>query len=186
MKHHNPYLAEFQKNPRNSNLYSDIATRKHMVRRFAWAIPNDRAIDTLLRQGPLVEVGAGKGYWAHLVRKAGGDIVAYDAAPHHANDWCGDGAVWTDVHVGGPEMAQRHSDRALLLVWPPYNEPMATDTLLAYGGRTVVYVGESPGGCTGDDDFHELLRGWGNVVSNVDIPRWGGIYDYMTVWRKKR
>ncbi|CAN0133571.1 unnamed protein product [Scytosiphon promiscuus] len=48
--------------------------------RFAWAIPDERALRIMKHFGPIVEVGSGQGYWAMLLRARGVDINAYDKA----------------------------------------------------------------------------------------------------------
>ena len=40
-------------------------------RRYAWAIPDERALRVLAHYGPVVEIGAGKGYWCALLRARG-------------------------------------------------------------------------------------------------------------------
>ena len=43
--------------------------------------PKRIALRTILAYSPLVEIGAGTGYWARLLRQLGADIVCYDAVP---------------------------------------------------------------------------------------------------------
>jgi hypothetical protein len=57
--------------------------------------------------------------------------------------------------------------RTLLIVWPTQNEVWASAAVECYfeaGGTCVAYVGEGPGGPTGDDVFHALL---GELVTCV-------------------
>jgi hypothetical protein len=51
----------------------ETADRHALVDRYGWAIPTDEAIAALVELSPLVEIGAGRGYWAHLLRQAGAD-----------------------------------------------------------------------------------------------------------------
>lgn len=141
---------------------------------FAWAVPDDGALDLIAKHWPtgVIEVGAGTGYWARQLADRGVDVAAYDLHPMGCgcdDDWCHgndpDGrmrkqARWHDVAKGGPEAAALHPDRTLLLCWPPYSEPVGAEAVRAFheaGGTTVAYVGEGPGGCTGDDKMHQLL-----------------------------
>lgn len=48
---------------------------------YAYAAPNAAALEALLAQSPLLELGAGTGYWARLLRGAGADVLALDIAP---------------------------------------------------------------------------------------------------------
>lgn len=163
--------------------------RDALVAKYAWAIPNDNAIELLAGMGPIIEMGAGNGYWAKLIVDAGGTIEPYDVKPgqHHYN--AVPRTVWYPVIDGGPDqITVRHKDWVLLLVWPPYQGALAFDALtrfLEVGGKTVVFVGESSGGCTADDRFFELLDARFDEVGDTDIPQWDGLHDYLTVYQRK-
>ncbi len=83
---------------------------------FAWAVPNDAALQTLRNLGPLVELGAGTGYWAWLLSRSGADIIAYDLADSHEGQ--GYRFKHQSVQNGGSEVLRSCSNRALLLCWP--------------------------------------------------------------------
>ncbi len=161
--------------------------RAPMVQRYSWAIPCEEALQVLVALSPVVEMGAGTGYWTHLLRERGVDVVAYDQMPPDGSDSNGfhRGATpWTSVLIGSPQMLEGHAHRTLLLCWPPMTD-MAAECLRVYRGSTVVYVGEGNGGCTGDDVFHEALGRNFVQKQEVCIPQWGGIHDYMTVWSRR-
>jgi hypothetical protein len=106
---------------------SSIAT--HTVRRagcstYAWAIPSEEALDLIAQHGPIVEIGAGTGYWARLLAGRGVDIICYDMYPpivDELNGWHDKAGLFYPVNGGGPEIAAEHPDRTLLLCWPPYS-----------------------------------------------------------------
>ena len=62
----NPYLEEFKALDaingcdleRNIKLFQE---RDRLVVKYAWAIPNDEAIKTLVEHSPIVEIGCGTG-----------------------------------------------------------------------------------------------------------------------------
>lgn len=165
---------------------SSFAVREAFVKRFAWAIPNEEAFTELAKHGPLVECGAGAGYWAHELHKRGVDVLAYDSSPYK-NLWCS-GDKWALVTPGDESIASIHADRTLFLCWPPYDEVMALRALRYHasaGGTKIAYVGEGHGGCTGDDGFHEALENEYNEISYVEIPRWAGIRDYLWIYERK-
>ena len=160
--------------------------RRELVKTYSWAIPSERAVSRLVELSPLLEVGAGAGYWASLITQAGGDILAVDEAPVGSgveNMWL-DGTSWHPVEVGGVETIALHPERTLFLCWPPYESPMALECLRAYRGDTFAYVGEPHGGCTGDDAFFdELTRAW-CVVEEIELPTWPDIHDSFTIFRR--
>lgn len=140
-------------------------------RTYSWAVPNDEALAAIAEHSPagVVEIGAGGGYWARLLRARGVDVIAYDpdpvvGYPHLGGARPGEdpgtrwsNVSWTEVLVADHHAAAHHPDRTLLLVWPSYDEPWTDQVLDLYAGDTVIYVGEGAGGCTGTGRMHTLL-----------------------------
>lgn len=185
----NPYLEEFEATaprwpvpPELRKLTMErYVLRQALVAKYAWGIPSDAAIELLLRYSPLVEMGAGTGYWAGLIRSAGGDVLAYDRypPPDRRNRWHAGQPTWSEVQPGGVKRLRLHPDRTLFLCWPPDDEPMGIESLTAYPGRTVVFAGETG---AGSDLARELDR-W-DLVETLDIPQWEGIRDRLFVLRR--
>jgi len=172
-------------NPAAQRSVEIFEKRGELATKYAWAIPNDKAIDILSNAGPIVEIGAGGGYWAALVEQNGGDIVAYDIyTPGKDNEYAKE--LWFDVLKGGPEKAGEHPNLALFLCWPPFEDPMAENAIRNYKGDTVIFVGESKGGCTGTDMFFDVLEENFSMTERVNIPNWPGVWDYLSVWKKSK
>lgn len=161
--------------------------------RYAWAIPDNKSLNMIAEYGPIVEIGCGTGYWAMLLRGRGVDVIAYDETPtvgDHMNNYHSRAmgqiraTAWTGVLKGTHEAAALHPDRALFLCWPPYDSPMAYDTLIAYTGNTLIYIGEGNGGCTGDDVFHHTLEDHWTETRSASIPQWDGMHDGLTVYTR--
>jgi hypothetical protein len=183
------------------------ARRRELAALFSWAIPADGALDVLARHAPLVECGAGTGYWAALLAAGGTDIVACDVAPpgrasavqhsavqHSAVQRSAAGNAyhdarhrpWAEVRAADAVTAVRaHRDRTLFLCWPPYDDDSASyATLRAYRGDTVVYVGGATGGPTGTVRFHrELELNW-HPVEQAALPNWPGLHDRLVVYQR--
>ena len=192
----NPYYDDFLEYGDAQYFYSlnrnDIRTE--LVRKYAWAIPNEDTLCTIAQYAPrIVEIGAGTGYWAYMLAQTGVNSICYDRAPYE-NKYASNN--WYPIMRGGPVKAAHHADRALFLCWPPYAEPMAYYALKAYKGDTVIYIGEGHGGCTGDDNFHYLLGDnspWDEpifespweCVETLWLPQWRGIHDSVYIYHRK-
>jgi hypothetical protein len=174
-----------------------LLTRSRIVREYSWAIANPRALDWMtrkLRGRGLLEAGAGRGYWAWQFAMRGVDVVASDLDLVGGGDNYyfsrftepGKRPVFHSIVQGnGPDMAAKYPGRALFLCWPPYDSEMATETLEAYRGNTLFYAGEGEGGCNAPDSFFRLLeRDWEHV-GNGPMVSWGGIRDYLDMYRRK-
>jgi hypothetical protein len=66
--------------------------RSTLVKKYSWAIPSPESIEWIVKVldgRPVVEIGAGTGYWAWLLTQAGVDIRCYDHRPPGMgyNEW---------------------------------------------------------------------------------------------------
>jgi hypothetical protein len=154
--------------------------RNMLTEQYAWAIPDTRAIETIGRYGRLVEICAGTGYWAWLLRLWHVDIVAYDVEPREGDK------SFTNVRQGTEEAVALHPDRNLFLCWPPAGDPVAFRALQLSRGEFCIFVGWKGDDITGDCDFHDLLRKEWELVEKVAIPQWPEMKDALFIYRRRR
>ena len=189
------------------------ADRDTLIARYGFAIPNDEALGVVARhaRNGVVEIGAGTGYWARLLHEVGVDVLAYDLdpPPSPTNPWFAGSAPWFPVGTADEAVVADHAERTLLLLWPTRKEvwaARAAELFYAAGGRHLVFVGEGPGGRTGDDSFQALLGAfdrcwtcaygitdaaciclvrpmWRRSVS-VELPHWEGMDDNLHVYER--
>jgi hypothetical protein len=155
--------------------------RKDLCVKYAWAIPCAEAIDAIADLNePIVEIGAGTGYWASLLAEQGVDVVAYDDF-----SWKHE-PTFFNVQDGAPKSILQHPERSLFLCWPPYSTPMG-DMCVRYWllgkGKYLVFVGEVGYGCTGDENMQERLDQL-TLVKRVCIPQWEGIHDQLCIYTR--
>jgi hypothetical protein len=115
-----------------------------LARRYAYVLPDGHSLSMLADLGPLVELGAGTGYWSHRLRALGVDVVAIDQAPpdgERSNRYHAPVPTWTDVIAGDQTALADYSDRALFLCWPPLFSSLG-DSLTYYSGNTVAIIGD--------------------------------------------
>ena len=73
----------------------------------------------------VVEMGAGRGYWAWMLSQVGCEVVAYEEnVPPQWGKFKHQSHLFHPVNVGVPSSLRRHGDSTLLLVWPPLNDSM--------------------------------------------------------------
>jgi hypothetical protein len=181
---HNPYLDEWTVSKLTQ--FGRYEDRRECIAKYGFAIPNEEAIQKLIALSPIVEMGAGIGYWASLISAAGGQIDAYDKFLGAANDYAFKHRdPWFPVQSGEPKLLKTHTAKTLFLSWPCYESAFALDCLKAFQGQTVVYIGEGIAGCTANDAFHNRLKRHWKEVDHVSIPRWDGIHDWLTIYERK-
>lgn len=147
--------------------------------RYSWAVPTREAVEAIARYGiPIVDFGAGTGLWANLLSDQGVDVVAYDDW-----SWGKPDRLWFDVRHGDVSSLAQHSDRAMLLVWPPAGSRMAVDALREWNGNLLFYVGEVLR-VNGTPAFFAALRDGWHLERRIDLPNWKGKVDELYVLRR--
>ena len=119
-------------------------SRLELAQRYSYVFPDAPLVRALCELGPLVEIGAGTGYWARKLRDIGADILAFDQAPPNGdvpNRYHPHTPTWSEVAPGNHTVLTAHSDRALLLCWPPLFSSLG-DRLDFYDGNTVACIGD--------------------------------------------
>jgi hypothetical protein len=141
---HDPFSRCFA---RRLQIGAEDRYRQGLARRFSYVLPKPRLLEVVRRHSPLVELGAGTGYWTYLLRQMGVDVVAYDSAPldgSRENRYHPGVTPWSEVIAGDLPVLSRHGDRSLFLCWPPTYSAL-WEVLRFYTGECVVYVGDYGG-----------------------------------------
>lgn len=183
--------------------------RPKLVAEYSWAIPNEAALQTIGEGGPILEIGAGNGYWAWELQQRGVDVVAFDPEPYEEGQFVvlgerwskrPDGSTvlalvdegarvyrrkWAEVLKGDHNIvtAEEYRDRNLLICWPTWGGEWATQAVESCYAETVYMVGEL-GGCTGDERLVYALAKDFKLVKTVEIPTYWMVHDVLTVWQR--
>lgn len=166
---------------------------------YAYAIPSPQAVDwvsSFCAGRQLVELGAGRGYWAEQLATGGVNVAAYDFEPPDKveNASFSRAAGHSDVvwhHVGDLEefeaSKEGYGDAVLFLCWPPgWGNTMASEVLRAFeeaGGTRLIFIGQPKGGMTGDDAFFDALSaGWRLESEDLGFVSWWNLLDVAQGW----
>jgi len=184
----NPWLDSLRL-ARNDECQWQWDFRHSFTHKYSWSAPTQPALDLIKSFSPdgVVEIGAGTGYWASLLRAMGVDVVAVDASPvelgknrHHRES-----KSWTRVRRGYATVAGLYPKRTLMLCWPPHNRPMSHLALKHFRGERLIYIGQPRGGLTGTDAFHQALADDWTLVSRKRLLNFREIQDAMYLYRRR-
>jgi hypothetical protein len=157
-----------------------------VAQRYAYVFPDEQSLSLLMELGPIVEMGAGTGYWAYRLRARGTDVLAFDEAPPdggRVNRYHAPTATWSEVVAADQTVLTAHSDRALFLCWPPLFSSLG-DCLRWYAGSTVALIG---------DGGHRTARlsGLNDAFSTVTVTGvralepFPGATPTLSIWRRR-
>ena len=168
---------------RDDGSYSSMLARRPFVDKIAWGIPDPddlEAIAKSLTGYTWLSIGCGNIFVEDFFAKMYGikfiltdidpknDIVTKATSIEAANQFCGEA-------------------NGLFTSWPPYADPMAIDALKTAENagkpfKYIFYIGESSGGCTGDNNFHNHLEDKYSIVEEFSCVQWYGIHDYCALY----
>lgn len=166
---------------------------------YVYAIPSPETLDwvrTFSGGRTVVELGAGRGYWAQLLAELGVTVKAFDSEPPDTTanssfpDTPGQPAVWFPVRGLDEFTTELDEDSVLFLCWPPgWGNTMASEALGLFesrGGRRLVFIGETKGGKTGDDAFFDrLAAGWSLDSVDKRFVSWWNLTDVAQGWVRR-
>ncbi len=179
--------------------------RDFLCNLYAYATITPRIVDdvkTILLEKQLgykhiVEIGAGTGYVANLLSKAGLSVTAFDVAPtteasNETNEYHGSSPPFCRVEYGdsknlGSVFGRRNTkESVLLLCYPPPLSNMAEASLKSFvkhGGKTIIHVGEFSG-LTGSSKFEDTLSCDFDLKYRARCLNWGSDAAELTIWTK--
>lgn len=161
---------------------------------YAYAVPTPSAINTILKYGPIVEIGAGTGYWASMLEKAGAKVIALDSVPTSSsgpeenekqqNEFHANVPAFIKVSRGDTSALRKFATFSLFACFPPPDDPMALDALRLFTGQHFIHIGEWEG-FTGTSEFETHLFSNFELVERVELPNWQDTCYDLTVWKRK-
>lgn len=168
---------------------------------YAYAIPSPETLEWMSAfcGGRLVvELGAGRGYWAAQMARAGISVNAYDFEPPDATENVSfpragkQMDVWH--HIGDLDEFEKNvagqSDYVLFLCWPPgWGNTMASEALASFeksGGERLIFMGQPKGGMTADEAFFDALSaGWELASEDAQYVSWWNLADVAQGWVRR-
>ena len=170
--------------------------RTKVLRRFPEYVPTDDAINTLVKYSPLLEVGAGDGYWAHIVNENGGDCIPTDLNPEPIDadeypvthrPYSGEDSevrtLWADVQeYDAVDAIEAYPDRSVVMCHPSGATRWAERVLNAIDNQPFIYIGEwFPGADAHPLFFKRLAENW-NCVDSFPVYDWASMHAHGYVF----
>jgi len=152
---------------------------------YAYVFPSDSALAMLAGLGPLVEMGAGTGYWARRLRSIGVDIAAFDQAPidgGRTNRYHPASRLWAHVEQGDQTVLSGYAHCGLFLCWPPLFSSLG-DCLTHYRGDTVAYIGDGGYRTARLDHLHEAFTKVATAPVRALDPD-PAVRPELTIWKR--
>ena len=181
--------------PRMETGLNQFLIRDKYIKKYGFSLLSNSFLDILsdeFRGKKIIEVGSGSGWLAHNLQKKGIDIVATDI--NVQKNSYGFVEKFTDVlEVDSKEFIKNNNYDCILMSWPDYSTSFAYNILKNMKiNKTLIYIGESYGGCTADDNFFDLLEQKAVLNDSLSISlnrhynQWSGLHDRVFIYNTKK
>lgn len=185
----NPYLTLF-KNWEDSlkGVKSNLNEFERLLRVMNWvfahAIPTEEAINEMIKYSPIVEIFAGSGYWAWILKTRGCEIEPYDnhSFTKEINNYslCPYPYYWLKPKTGTPDILKDNKfiNYTLFLCWPPDENQgeEAANCLEYFRGSKLLYIGQNENGKTAGKKYFDILKKDWSQTKKIELPSWSDFY----------
>ena len=158
--------------------------RMAFTRKWGFSIPCAEAIDQISKLSPIVEVGAGSGYWTAMLRAAGIDIIATDALPAGKNPHGFQTSEFCKVEpIDALSAVTRYENRSIFCSWPTEGEEWAAEAFSKLPrGNHLILIGTGRGGITGSNSLFDLIDSELTLLNTIEIPQFPKVKDLMWIY----
>ena len=153
----------------------DTYKRINFISDLGWTVPSEEGILKMVaffKEKRVLSIGSGCCLTEWFLKQYGIDIIATDSFTSHGTSV--DKTFMPVEILSHLDAVAKYniSHDALLLCWPIYSTSMGYETIKAFKGDSLIFIGEAKGGCTGTDDMYaQLARDW-KLLSKLYCPRW--------------
>lgn len=172
-----------ERSPHGAALRVELESKYRCHERYSFAIPRFDILKAIGDRSPhgILELGAGTGYWSHLLSLLPADVVAVDREVKGASR-----ELWHPViERDGREVVRdsAHERRTLFLCWP--DEAWAPECLRLSKSDTLAYVGAKDCVGTGGDSLAaEIWNQWSPVWESP-MPNWHGESTHAVIYERR-
>jgi hypothetical protein len=161
--------------------------RGAFVANWGFSIPCAEAISALHSLSPLVELGAGSGYWTALMRAAGADMVATDKVSEGSPGYDLTAGLHCQIEpLCGLSAVQAHPSRNVFCSWPTELDDWCAEAAAAIQpGRYLGLISKGRGGNVGSDALFDLLDKAFTPKGEIVIPQFPGSADGLTFFQRR-
>jgi hypothetical protein len=161
--------------------------RRAFVANWGFSIPCADAIKALHSISPLVELGAGSGYWTALMRAAGADMVATDTVSEGSPGYDLTAGLHCEIEpLGGVAAVRAYPNRNVFCSWPSEGEDWCAEAAAAMQpGRYLGLISKGRGGNVGSDALFDLLDKAFTPKGQIAIPQFPGSDDGLAFYQRR-
>lgn len=142
-----------------------IMKRRVMCSIFSFSIPTLEALQFITSYQPILEIGAGSGFWAALLKRNNCDIIATTID----NESYPFSKKFSEIeYLPAIDAIKKYPDRTVLCSWPSVDNWV--EKALPYIKNNLILTGELES--IASDKFYDILEDEFKEINTHPLPRW--------------
>jgi hypothetical protein len=159
-------------------------------RKFSYAIPDKNTIEALcyfIEEDIILEIGAGRGLWSFLLQEKCKNVIPTDNYIFEVKMLSFDNTFTKIIKMDSVQAVKTFIEANILMsIWPLYLDPMLSNAVKEFKGDKIIFIGESRGGCTGDDEFFEIMMNDWILEKYIKNRVVSYMYDSVFLFKRKK
>ncbi len=135
--------------------------RESYIKKFGYFLITENFLSNcfdILNKDLILDIGAGSGFLSSKLSEYNLNIKAIDLFDISSNKYGFETNYINVLNTDGVKYIEKNEYDTILLSWPNYDNDFAFNILTNMkSNKQLLYIGESKGGCTANDDFFDLL-----------------------------
>lgn len=159
-----------------------LKLRSKAIKEFGFAIPCRELLDVLKQHQPIIEIGAGSGYFTTLMRKHGVEVLGTDPGigSFGFSFGCHDNQ---QLVMQGKTAIRRYRGRTVFCSWPTLDHTWFRQAMRAMRiGQKLIVIEEDSCAEQSTWDYREATF---KPLADVPLPAWNHMNDRASVWVKQ-
>jgi len=157
--------------------------RDKVINKFGFGLPSRELLDVLEQHQPIVEIGAGTGYFTKLMKNRGIDVIGTDIGI--GQRFAAGSLDPQQLRMQAKTAVRRYRDRTVFCSWPSLWETWFRQALRAMRiGQKLIVIEEDA--CAEDSTWEYRDQSFDKLGDWIALPAWPMMNDRARAWVKKR
>jgi len=157
--------------------------RDEVIKQFGFGLPSQELLDVLEQHQPIVEIGAGTGYFTKLMKNRGIDVIGTDIGI--GQRFAAGSLDPQQLRMQAKTAVRCYRDRTVFCSWPSLWETWFRQALRAMQiGQKLIVIEEDA--CAEDSTWEYRDQSFDKLGDWIALPAWPMMNDRARAWVKKR